>query len=591
MLILDGLDEVLVKLNEADGQTFTNQLLKLVDDSLTRRKQNPALSQGRPRLLLSCRTQYFRSLRDQKNHFTGQERGDHNADAYLALLLLPFSEEQVQRYLANALPETDPERLLDTLRAVHNLEELTRRPYTLKLVAELIPDIERDRAEGRIVHGVSLYRKMAQRWLERDQGKHHIKPEHKMRLAAHLAAELWRAGKRIIQASDLEAWFHRWLDSQPDLRLRYARLHPDQLEEDLRTATFLARQDAELPQDCGFRFAHSSMQEFFLADYLFTAIENNTPEDWTMDRPSRETLDFLGQRLAEANNPALLTTLQAWRKSYRPKVSELLLDYALLALAKGWPMPILHGMDLQGAQLRGWEIGLKQEPMPIGRLARIQEQPSPSGSNAVDLSSVKPSPKGEGWVTTARMQEVEQRREQLPRGNQNKEESLFNPPHPNLLPQGEGVRALKSTVLPPARGQGEGKIAVKLDLGPANFSGADLREARFHGANLDGANFSNARLNWAEFHHADLRRASFNQAQLTAAIFRHSRLDQADWNAVQAYRCQFLFCEDAPQNLSQTLQAPLQPKVQPEQWRLAFLPGHLKCLFCNLEGCQLLAGG
>ena len=67
--------------------------------------------------------------------------------------------------------------------------------------------------------------------------------------------------------------------------------------------------------------------------------------------------------------------------------------------------------------------------------------------NAVDLSSVKPSPEGEGWVTTARMQEVEQRREQLPRGNQNKEESLFNPPHPNLLPQGEGVRTLKSTAL------------------------------------------------------------------------------------------------------------------------------------------------
>ncbi|MFZ2406430.1 MAG: PepSY-associated TM helix domain-containing protein [Methylobacter sp.] len=36
--------------------------------------------------------------------------------------------------------------------------------------------------------------------------------------------------------------------------------------------------------------------------------------------------------------------------------------------------------------------------------------------NAVDASSVKPSPEGEGWVTTARMQEVGQRREQLPRG-------------------------------------------------------------------------------------------------------------------------------------------------------------------------------
>jgi len=39
-----------------------------------------------------------------------------------------------------------------------------------------------------------------------------------------------------------------------------------------------------------------------------------------------------------------------------------------------------------------------------------------------DLSNTQPSPEGEGWVTTARMQEVEQRKEQLPRGKQNKEE-------------------------------------------------------------------------------------------------------------------------------------------------------------------------
>jgi WD40 repeat protein/nucleoside phosphorylase/uncharacterized protein YjbI with pentapeptide repeats len=537
VLILDGLDEVLVKLNEADGQTFTNQLLKLVDDSLARQKQNSASPQGRPRLLLSCRTQYFRSLRDQKNHFTGQERGEHNADAYLALLLLPFSEAQVRRYLANTLPEADPERLLDTLRAVHNLEELTRRPYTLKLVAELIPDIERDRANGRIVHGVTLYRKMAQRWLDRDQGKHHIKPEHKMRMAAHLAAELWRAGKRIIQVGDLEAWFHRWLDSQPDLRLRYARLHPDQLEEDLRTATFLARQDAELPQDCGFRFAHSSMQEFFLADYLFAAMQDDKPECWTMDRPSRETLDFLGQMLAEANNQALLTTLQAWRKSYRPKASELLLDYALVALAKGWPMPILHGMDLQGAQLRGWEIGVKQEPSPPGR--------------------------GQG------------------EGSQNKKKSSFNSPHPNLLPEGEGAHTLKST-------------PVKLDLGPANFSGADLREARFYGANLDGANFSEARLNWTEFHDAGLRQANFSQTQLSAAIFRHSRLTLADWSAASAYRTQFLFCTDAPKDLPQTLQAPGQTPDLHNTSRLALLSGHSgsvnDCAF-SPDGLQLLSAG
>ena len=50
-------------------------------------------------------------------------------------------------------------------------------------------------------------------------------------------------------------------------------------------------------------------------------------------------------------------------------------------------------------------------------------------SNNIDSSSEKPSPGGEGWV----------------RGNVHKEENHFNPPHSDLLPEGEGV----STELPP----------------------------------------------------------------------------------------------------------------------------------------------
>ncbi|MGD0959889.1 MAG: NACHT domain-containing protein, partial [Methylomonas sp.] len=364
LFIIDGLDEVLVKLKEADGQVFTRQLLDLAADNPLRRQQKTGGNDRRPRLLLSCRTQYFRTLRDQKSHFTGQERGEYQSDDYLSLLLLPFSEEQIRRYLVNALPEADPERLLETIRAVHNLEELSRRPYTLRLIAEFIPDIERERAAGRVVHGVSLYRKMANRWLDRDKGKHHIKPEHKLLLARHLAAELWRSGRRVLQVNDLETWFHRWMNENPDLSRRYLGIHPEQLEEDLRTATFLTRQDADNPADCGFHFAHTSMQEFFLAEYLLAAIRENAPERWRMDRPSRETLDFLGQMLAEANEPGLTGILQGWRKQYRPQVSELLLDYALTAQSKGWPMPILHGMDMRGANLKGWRIGVAQTSVP-----------------------------------------------------------------------------------------------------------------------------------------------------------------------------------------------------------------------------------
>jgi len=44
------------------------------------------------------------------------------------------------------------------------------------------------------------------------------------------------------------------------------------------------------------------------------------------------------------------------------------------------------------------------------------------------LGAKKSSPAGEGWVS----------------GNINKKESLFLSPHPNLLPEGEEARILKS---------------------------------------------------------------------------------------------------------------------------------------------------
>jgi nucleoside phosphorylase len=63
VIIFDGLDEVLVKLKEADGQVFTNEVLRLPRLVEARSHQ----SGGRaplPKLLISCRTQYFRTLRD-----------------------------------------------------------------------------------------------------------------------------------------------------------------------------------------------------------------------------------------------------------------------------------------------------------------------------------------------------------------------------------------------------------------------------------------------------------------------------------------------------------------------------------------------
>jgi len=362
VIILDGLDEVLVKLTEADGKIFTENLLKLIADARAR-----ANAEGRAlnlKVLITCRTQYFPTLQAQNSHFTQSDRGEFTAKHYEAIVLLPWSEEQVRSYLAQALPEMDIDRLIDMIRSIHNLEELTQRPYTLKLVAEFIPEIEQDRASARTIYGVTLYRKMAEKWLARDSGKHHIHPEHKLRLAAHLAAHLWRSGRTALPATELNDWFHAWIETDTSLRSRYVRLHPEQLEEDLRTATFLARQDEG--KASSFRFAHTSLYEFFLASYLHNALLKHQSEAWALPIPSKETLDFLGQMLGEANDPALLSTLQDWSRSYQPQASELILAYALQARRAGWPTPILRQMDLRGAQLRSWVIaGERDKPLDL----------------------------------------------------------------------------------------------------------------------------------------------------------------------------------------------------------------------------------
>jgi WD40 repeat protein/nucleoside phosphorylase/uncharacterized protein YjbI with pentapeptide repeats len=351
LIIFDGLDEVLVHLTEADGQQFVDQLLRLLPHH-----------NSTTRMLLSCRSHFFRSLREQHSVLTERGRSDRDASQFESMLLLPFNDQQIREYLSKALPGSDPDKLLETLRAVHNLEELAARPVLLKNVVRVMPKIEGWRAEGRKVYGVTLYREFVLDWLERDKAKHHLKREHKIMLARDLAAALWRRGQRLIPIIELENWFADWrAQLAPSIAQQLAGLDRDKLEEDLRNSHFLVREDGGDEANSGFRFAHSSIQEFFLAEYLFVALQNNQPERWAFDSVSEETLDFLGQLLAEASDSSsLLAIMSTWCKQYRAKSSELIFAFAVLATEKRWPAPSLVGSDFRGATLHGLRVGAEE---------------------------------------------------------------------------------------------------------------------------------------------------------------------------------------------------------------------------------------
>src|SRR5919206_3123582 len=129
-------------------------------------------------------------------------------------------------------------------------------------------------------------------WLDRDTGKHQLTPDHKQQLMEHFASALWRSGKRAWSVGDVEQWLVDFLRNRPELAAHYEGKDRELLKEDLRTATFLVRVG-----EADFRFAHSSLQEFFLAAFLYRALLENRIADWALPIPSRETLEFLGQML------------------------------------------------------------------------------------------------------------------------------------------------------------------------------------------------------------------------------------------------------------------------------------------------------
>ena len=376
LIIYDGLDEVLVHLTSSEGQRFTRELYRVLPPAIWRDAQSegvkPNDSHQPGRVLITCRTHYFRTLREQKNHLLGEDRESLTADDYAAFILLPFSEKQIKHYLMHACPNQNVDVVIDTIAAVHNLTELAQRPYLLKLISSQIESLERWRTEGRTVTGVSLYREFVLSWLERDAGKHQLTPDHKQMIMQHFAVSLWQSGEKSWSIQDTEQWLIDFLSNNPKVAAHYG-LHTEsytnskQLElfkEDLRTATFLIREG-----EARFRFAHSSLQEYFIASYLYSALLENKPEHWQLSKLSPETLEFLGQHLQECKDnhsqhyQTIRTSLESLKSMYRENASERFVDYTLLALEKGYPCVPLDNLQIQGGKLK--ELTFKGDRIPL----------------------------------------------------------------------------------------------------------------------------------------------------------------------------------------------------------------------------------
>ena len=362
LVIFDGLDEVLVHLTPGDGQRLTRSLLEVLDlDDRGSQEENP-----RTRLLLSCRTQYFRTVEEEFSFFDGQGRENKRGKDYLVLTLLPFNEDQIREYLRRNVPGADTDRLMETIRSVHNLRELASQPVLLDMIREVLLTIDEDLSVGHRVRSVDLYERFVNKWLRRDDGKHSLIPEHKIQLMTHLAWQVWRSGSRTWSARWMETWMLQFLHTHPDMELHYSGRMPDQWKQDFRTATFLARRGDD------FSFAHSSLLEYFLAVHLADSLEADSEDEalaaWDITRPSDETFAFFAElidRLPSPTQRQALASLERVGTHASASARANVFAYTLRALEKGAPHPRTDALNLSGADLRGWTIGSEKTPVNL----------------------------------------------------------------------------------------------------------------------------------------------------------------------------------------------------------------------------------
>jgi WD40 repeat protein/uncharacterized protein YjbI with pentapeptide repeats len=352
VMIFDGLDEKIVHLPPDRARAFIRRLWAVLP---TATQASSSTEQPRGKLLISCRSHYFPDVWSQNSMLVGEGREGIDRKQFPALCLLPFTEEQIRSYLASFLGSLErADEALEIIASIHNLRELAERPYLLSLISEHLGELEALQARNEKVNAAKLYELVTHSWLNRDDGKHQLEPNHKRRLMEDLAAALWRDGSKEWDAARLEDWLDEYLAASPTLTAAYANKDRAVLKEDLRTATFVLRPTSEAKY---FRFAHTSLQEYFLAAHLKRALDDGKLSRWALPDLSWETLDFLGQLLELEPKPSVaLRSLETLLGGEELQLARLAFAYWVRALPQGFPVPSPSQVKLAGANLEGWHL-------------------------------------------------------------------------------------------------------------------------------------------------------------------------------------------------------------------------------------------
>ncbi len=299
VMLYDGLDELL-KHNEGHAlHNLLDQLLRVLESDPVTQKPSKA------KIMVSCRTHYFRDLQSQHAFFDTRRRGVAQANDYLCLSLLPWNALSIKEYLGKRLNAADASAVLEIIETTYNLNELASKPVLLSMMCEQVGQLLREKESAQPVTASRLYSITVAECLGRDNGKHTIKPHHKPLLMGALATAMWNEGVEQWSADKLDGWLARTVPLMfPN---QYANVNMGALQDDLRTATFIVRHSGRGDR---FNFSHRSFMEYFIARWVWDC--TNSQHDGLIDEAVIR--QYLPRR--ELNVEATNFAREIWQSMY-----------------------------------------------------------------------------------------------------------------------------------------------------------------------------------------------------------------------------------------------------------------------------------
>ncbi|MBK5294268.1 MAG: pentapeptide repeat-containing protein, partial [Acidobacteriia bacterium] len=341
VLIFDGFDEMATQANWDVTRENFRQLIRAAE--------------GKAKIILTCRTHYFREPSQVQELLAGQRpdltkpgtelhKEIFGRTGFHVGYLAGFNEGQIEEYLGRACG-AQAGRVGEIIGQIEGLRSIATRPVFLDMIVQSAPKLEKLGSEVRLTN---LYEAFTEEWFQRQDWRLRLTKDGRRTLVEELAAKLWQTDEARIHYTELADVLAELMRGKitSDRELEMA-------DYEVRTASFLTRDERG-----NYGFSHRSFLEFFLASRLARVVKDEDAgrltEGLRLRKLSPAVVEFLGD--LAGRDAVAQAACSVLGRAYGKQSSENALVLWEWAGRDGLASYSPERIELEGAELAGYSL-------------------------------------------------------------------------------------------------------------------------------------------------------------------------------------------------------------------------------------------